>query len=78
MKSPVGGNTPGNVKCRGKKTVLMSCRCCKMIDFRWDYKFRKAKDEIYENTQTKELHPISVDETRRRWFTQENPQAASW
>jgi hypothetical protein len=52
MKSPVYGARAGNVKCRGKKTKLMSCLCCMMIDFRWDYKFRKAKEEFYENTKT--------------------------
>jgi hypothetical protein len=45
MKSPVYGARAGNVKCRGKKTKLMSCGCCMMIDFRWDYRFKQAAKE---------------------------------
>jgi hypothetical protein len=45
MKSPVY-RLAGNVKCRGKKTKLLSCSCCMMIDFRWDYRFKQAAKEI--------------------------------
>lgn len=53
MRSPVGVTNPGNVKCRGKKTKLMSCYCCMMIDFRWEQRFKEAKKEISGNN-TKE------------------------
>jgi hypothetical protein len=46
MKSPVFGARAGNVKCRGKKTKLMSCLCCEMINSKWSERWKEAKKEI--------------------------------
>jgi hypothetical protein len=53
MKSPVQRGVPGNVKMRGRKTRLMSCLCCEMIDFRWDQRIKQANKEIRDETQIK-------------------------
>lgn len=50
MKSPVFGARAGNVKLRGKKTKLMSCKCCHMINCKWEYRFKQAEKEIKENS----------------------------
>ena len=46
MKSPVFGAKAGNVKMRGKKTRLMSCKCCMMMDFREECRKKEAEEEI--------------------------------
>lgn len=46
MKSPVFGAKAGNIKMRGKKTKLLSCLCCGMIDCRWEQRLKEAKKEI--------------------------------
>ena len=51
MKSPVYGGHPGNVKMRGRKTRLMSCMCCEMIDFRWEQRLKQAKKEIRDEAK---------------------------
>jgi hypothetical protein len=53
MKSPVQRGVPGNVKMRGRKTKLMSCLCCEMINFKWSERWKEAKKEISGNN-TKE------------------------
>jgi hypothetical protein len=53
MKSPVFGGRAGNVKCKGKKTKLMSCLCCEMINSKWSERWKEAKKEIIGNN-TKE------------------------
>jgi hypothetical protein len=52
MRSPVYGGHPGNVKMRGRKSRLMSCLCCEMIDFRWDQRMKQAKKEIRDEAKT--------------------------
>jgi type I restriction-modification system DNA methylase subunit len=52
MKSPVFGAKAGNIKMRGKKTKLLSCLCCGMIDCRWEQRFKEAKKEIENEAKT--------------------------
>jgi hypothetical protein len=51
MKSPVFGARAGNVKMRGKKTKLMSCLCCCMIDCRWEQRIKEAQKEMRDETK---------------------------
>jgi len=52
MKSPVFGARAGNVKCKGKKTKMMSCYCCQMINFKWEQRLKEAHQEVQDETKT--------------------------
>jgi hypothetical protein len=36
----------GNVKLRGKMTKLLHCRCCEMINFKQQERWKEAKQEV--------------------------------
>jgi hypothetical protein len=52
MRSPVYGAKAGNVKCNGKKTKLLSCQCCMMINCKWEQRLKEADKEIRNEAKT--------------------------
>jgi hypothetical protein len=52
MRSPVYGARAGNVKCNGKKTKLLSCYCCMMINCKWEQRLKEADKEIRDEAKT--------------------------
>jgi hypothetical protein len=46
MKSIHHGKAGANSKLRGKKTAVLSCRCCMLFNPKWDERMKEAKLEI--------------------------------
>ena len=46
MKSIHHGKAGANAKLKGRKTALLSCRCCMLINFRYDERVKQAKNDI--------------------------------
>ena len=46
MKSIYHGNSAANCKLRGKKTLLLYCRCCSLINIRDDVREKEKNKEI--------------------------------
>lgn len=42
----IAGTDAGSIKMRGKRTKLLSCRCCELWDERWEQRLKEAADEI--------------------------------
>ncbi len=49
MKSIYHGQAGANSKLRGKRTHLLSCRCCMLFNPKWAERMKEAKTEIRRN-----------------------------
>ena len=51
MKSIHHGKAGANAKLRGRKTAMLTCRCCMLQNFKHDERVKEAKTEIrrYQN-----------------------------
>ena len=51
MKSIHHGKAAANSKLRGRKTALLTCRCCMLQNFKHDERVKEAKNQIrrYQN-----------------------------
>lgn len=46
MKSIRHGTAAANSKLRGKRTRLLSCRCCMLFNPKWEERVKEANKEI--------------------------------
>ncbi len=51
MKSIHHGKAAANSKLRGRKTAMLTCRCCMLIKFKHEERVKEAKTDIrrYQN-----------------------------
>lgn len=64
MPRSLGLRGVGNVNLRGKKSKMMSCRCCDVVDLRGDYEARRvAREEMTQGVDSlvDEVEPTVVD-----------------
>ncbi|HET8687945.1 MAG TPA: hypothetical protein VFM18_15000 [Methanosarcina sp.] len=57
MKSLRLRNIAGQVKLKGKKEKVLSCKCCVLVDFRHDERCKELDDEIKDFDMVK-LKPL--------------------
>ncbi len=48
MKSIHHGKAAANSKLRGRKTTMLTCRCCMLINFKHEERVKEAKNQIKE------------------------------
>ena len=67
MKSLSRQGIAGNIKLNGKKSRVLSCKCCDVFNFKEDYSNSLAEKEIKEYEEIKEMNHILTKLSRPGW-----------